>query len=759
MAPILPLITPEYRPFLTERKMKIKWFWIVLAMSMTAQAATSSLVSPSPTLAPLPKQGKAAYLAARVLTQSHYKPTPLDDAMSGRIFDHYVKMLDPEKLFFIQADIDRLQAVRSVLDDAIIQEDLKAPFTVFNLYLQRADERYVYARSLLKKGFDFQQKESYQYGRDKQPWAKSEKEVNELWRKRVKNDWLRLKLAGKDDKSIVDTLDKRYETSLKRVNKLTNDDAFSLFMNAYAEAVEPHTNYMAPRAAAEFDISMSLSLVGIGAVLAEKEDYTTIRELVPGGPAALSGKLKSGDRILGVAQGEKAPMVDVQGWRLDDTVSLIRGALDSTVVLDVLQADAGPDGKHQLIALVRKKVRLEEQSAKKSILTVPDGSNSRRIGVITLPTFYVDDAARQNGEANYKSATRDVANLLQALKKEKVDGVLVDLRNNGGGSLSEAIGLTGLFIGKGPVVQTRDARGSVDVGVSSDATAAWRGPLAVLINRGSASASEIFAAAIQDYGRGLVIGEPSFGKGTVQAMIDLDRLSKNDKPKYGELKLTVAQFFRVNGGTTQLRGVTPDISFPSAVDSGDFGESSYDNALPWTQINPADYLPSADLKPLQPILLARHESRVKGDKDFLCLFDTISDVQQQNKKKLISLNEVERLKERNTREAKQKACNPASDAPKMANQSAIGEKSIVADKPPVRDDGLMPDERNLANDLAAENERKNAKDILLREAAQILGDEVGLLRLDGVAAANAGSDARLVAEPGKATGLAPATVQ
>jgi carboxyl-terminal processing protease len=739
--------------------MKIKWLWIVLAISMTAHASTSSLVSPSPTLTPLPKQGKAAYLAARVLTQSHYKPTPLDDAMSGRIFDHYVKLLDPERLFFLQADIDRLQAVRPVLDDAIIQEDLKAPFSVFNLYLQRAAERFSYARSLLKKGFDFRQKESYQYGREKQPWAKSESEVRDLWRKRVKNDWLRLKLAGKDEKDIVATLGKRYDNSLKRINKLTNDDAFSIFMNAYTEAVEPHTNYMAPRAAEEFDISMRLSLVGIGAVLAEKDDYTTIRELVPGGPAALSGKLKSGDRILGVAQGEKGPMIDVQGWRLDDTVQLIRGALDSTVVLDVLPAEAGPDGKHQLIALVRKKVRLEEQSAKKSILTAPDGNGSRRIGVITLPTFYVDDAARQNGDPNYKSATRDVAALLEELKKDKVDAVLVDLRNDGGGSLSEAIGLTGLFIGKGPVVQTRDARGSVEVGANSTGSAVWRGPMAVLINRGSASASEIFAAAIQDYGRGLVIGEPSFGKGTVQAMIDLDRVSKSDKPKYGELKLTIAQFFRINGGTTQLRGVTPDISFPSAVDSDDFGESSYENALPWSQINPADYSPSADLKPLRPLLLARHESRRRGDKEFLCLLDTISDIQQQNRKKLISLNEAERLKERNLREAKQKTCNPESDPPKTANQSAIGEKPSPADKPSLRDDGLMPDERNLANDLAVEKERKNAKDILLKEAVQILADELGMLQPEGVAAANAASDARLVSEPNKASNVSPATMQ
>jgi carboxyl-terminal processing protease len=709
--------------------MKKKLLWIVFALATAAQAASFDAGTPlPPELKAGQQQSQAAHLAAEVLTRYHYKAMPLDHAMSEKIFDHYLKLLDSEKLFFVQTDIDHLAGIRTRLDDAIINEDLTAPFAIFNLYAQRVAERFAYARTLLKAGFDFRQKESYQYAREKEPWPKSEVEMRELWRKRVKNDWLRLKLAGKDDKSIAETLDKRYDNSLKRVGRANSEDAFQAFMNAYAMAIEPHTNYMGPRAAEDFDISMKLSLVGIGAVLAEKDDYATIRELVPGGPAALSGQLKIGDRIVGVAHGNGEVITDVLGWRLDDTVALIRGAVDSAVLLDVLPANAGPDGKHRLVPLIRKKITLEEQSAKKSVLSVTDGNTTRHIGVISLPTFYEDFEARQKGDQNFKSAARDVARLLDELKKEKVDGVLIDLRNNGGGSLTEAIDLTGLFIGKGPVVQQRDAQGDVTVWSNTKTGVAWGGPLGVLIDRGSASASEIFAAAIQDYGRGLVIGEPSFGKGTVQTMIDLDRIAKNDQPKFGELKLTVAQFFRVNGGTTQLRGVTPDIGFPDVADAEDLGEASFDNALPWMQVKAADYSPAGDLKDLAPILLTRHEARVKNDKDFLCLRENIAEFKLQRKKNLVSLNEAERRQERDVQESRLAPCEARGNAGKSAHEDVVGRKPAPGNNKALRDDGLQADERNLGNELAAEKARKNAKDVLLNEAVQILSDEVGLLK-------------------------------
>lgn len=681
----------------------------IIVHSAFAEPTTSLPVE----LKPVAQQAQAARLSAEILSRYHYKAMPLDDALSEKIFDSYLKFLDPEKLFFIQSDIDNWASLRRRIDDAILSENLTLPFALFNRYAQRATDRFAYARTLLKERFDFQAMESYPYSREKAEWAKTEAEMRDLWRKRVKGDWLRLKLAGKDDKSIFDTLDKRYEHSQKRIAQLKGEDAFQSFMNAYTMAIEPHTNYMGLRAAEDFDISMRLSLFGIGAVLSEKNEYTTIRELVPGGPAALSGQLNVGDRILGVAQGEHGELADVLGWRLDDTVALIRGAVDSVVVLDVLPAEANPDGKHKRVSLIRKKISLEAQSAKKTVIPVSDGGVTRRIGVITLPSFYEDFDGRQKADPDYKSASRDVAQLLDELKHENVDSVLVDLRNNGGGSLSEAIKLTGLFIDKGPVVQQRNAQGKIVVESDTKAGAAWEGPLGVLINRGSASASEIFAAAIQDYGRGLIIGEKSFGKGTVQTILDLDQITHNAKPKFGELKLTVAQFFRINGGTTQLRGVTPDIPFPSIQDDEEFGESSFDNALPWVQIKAADYAPLADLSDVRQKLISRLETRVKSDKDYQYLLEDVAEFERLRKSEQISLNEAQRRRERDAQEAKLKARKVAGSSP----------DDIAA----ISDDGLQADERNVTNDLAFEKVRKAAKDVLLNQTVHILSDEVELL--------------------------------
>jgi carboxyl-terminal processing protease len=696
--------------------MKKKLLWLGLAfVSLTFNATATQL-------SPLAQQSKAAYLSAEVLTRYHYKRIPLDDAASAKIFDNYIKTMDGEKVFFLQSDVDQFAAYRNKLDDAILNEDLAIPFAMFNLYQQRVSERYTYARSLLAQGFDFDSKESYQYTRKNAPWSKTTDEINDLWRKRVKNDWLRLKLAGKDDKNIAETLGKRYDNSLSGLTKIKSDDVFQSFMNAYATAIDPHTNYLGVRASEDFDISMRLSLVGIGAVLQDKDEYTTIRELVAGGPAAMSGKLKVGDRIVGVGQGSNAAPTDVMGWRLDDTVALIRGTEDTVVVLDVLPVEAGLDGKHKMVSMIRKKISLDSQAAKKSIIEIKEGNTKRRIGVISLPGFYQDFAARQNGDKNFKSATRDVSRLLDELKRDKVDSVLMDLRNNGGGSLDEAVELTGLFIDKGPVVQQRDSKGRVSIEKDNNSGLAWHGPLGVLINRGSASASEIFAAAIQDYGRGVVIGAKSFGKGTVQSVLSLDQLVKNDKPKYGDLKMTIAQFFRINGGTTQMRGVTPDISLPSMMDEEDFGESSYDNALPWTQIKAADYQPAGDLSAIMPALKIRHDLRIGHDKDFQYLQEDINALNALRKKNQISLNEAERRKERITQETRTKR-RESGTAAKMGSAST-------------QDDGLQSNERNLDADLALENNRKNAKDVLLSEAAHILSDEVGLLKVDAKLAAS-----------------------
>jgi carboxyl-terminal processing protease len=727
---------------------------LILALAAACAVSTHAVTAQpekvaSTQMKPVAAQTQAALWASRVLGRYHYKAAPLDDAMSEKIFDNYFQTLDSEKLYFTQADIDRFAPLRTKLDDAINNEDLNPPFTIYNLYQQRFADRMNYARGLLKTKLDFTADETLQLDREKAPWAKSEDEIRDLWRKRVKNDWLRLKLAGKDEKGIRETLDKRYENYVSRMKKLNNEDVFQMFMNAYATAIEPHTNYLGPRSADNFDIAMRLSLEGIGAVLQTRDDYTVIREVVPGSPADKSGKLKVGDRIVGVAQGT-APFTDVLGWRIDDVVQLVRGEKGSTVRLDVIPGDAGVDAKHVTVSMVRKKISMEEQAAKKSIIQVKENGVARRIGIISLPTFYQDFEARRKGDKDFKSATRDVARILGELKKDKVDNVLIDLRNNGGGSLVEAVELTGLFIDKGPVVQQRNAEGRVEVEADTAPGLAWDGPMGVLINRGSASASEIFAAAIQDYGRGLIIGEPSFGKGTVQTLIDLDRFSQSDKTRFGELKMTIAQFFRINGGTTQLRGVTPDIKLPVTTDPESFGESSFDNALPWVSIKPANYVPSGDLKELVAPLQKRHEARIAKDKDFIDLREDIAEVMKLRKENAISLNEAVRRKERDAQDAKAKmrearlaagkgATTPDEPAAAPGGKEARSKvpeptrpaKTVVASRNSLsHDDGLQSDERALSAEIAAEKAAKDAKDVLLQEAAHILADEAGMLKTD-----------------------------
>lgn len=687
-------------------RIKYGFLGIFLAIAPTAHALD---MGPVPVLAPQKQQEQAAQLSAQFLTRYSYRPVALDDSLSVKIMDRFIKSLDPDRMIFLQSDINAFMADSTKIDDAIKKEDLKLPFSIFNVYEQRIVDRMTYARDLLKKGFDFTAQEDYALVRDDKPWPQSEAESNDLWRKRVKADWLRLKLGGQTEATIRDTLDKRYKNALERAYKYKSDDVFQSFMDAYSTSIDPHTDYFGATASADFDISMKLSLVGIGAVLQERDDYTTIRELVPGGPAQLSGKLSVGDRITGVGQGADGPIKEVMGTRLDEVVQLIRGEKDSIVRLDILPADAGADGGHRVISLVRDKISLEKQAAKKTVLPVKDGDVTRKIGVITLPAFYEDFEARRRGDKDYRSASRDVAKLLTELKQDNVDGVLIDLRNNGGGSLAEAIDLTGLFVGKGPVVQQRGADGKVEVQSDDLPTPAWTGPVGVLINRGSASASEIFAAAIQDYGRGVIIGEPSFGKGTVQTVVNLDQVARNDKPKFGELKLTIAQFFRVNGGTTQLRGVTPDIALPGLSDPKTFGETSYDNALPWTQIKPARYKQAGNLKAEVPKLQALHDKRVEADPDFQRLIEDVAELKEQRDKGVISLNEADRRKELTARENRLKSRAQLDDGVDTTN-----------------DDGLQSNERSLTADIALENARKKAKDVLLNEATAILSDAAGL---------------------------------
>ena len=704
-------------------QMKKTLLWLFLSVSVWTQAAAlQAETNVTQPLKPTLQETQAAHMAADILARYHYKTVPTGEALSELVFDRYLKSLDPEKMFFLQTDVDRLTGDRAHIAQNIQKDDLRVPFAIYDLYASRAVERFHYARQLLSRGFDFQVDEDLQVSRDLQPWSSTQAERDDVWRRRVKSEWLSLKLAGKDQPSIVSTLDKRYERAIKRLGQTTSADAFQTFMNAYTMAIDPHTNYMGPRAAAEFDIEMRLSLVGIGASVSETNDFATIKELTEGGPASRSKQLQVGDRIVGVAQGERGAMVDVIGWRAEDLIPLIRGPVGSVIKLAVLPAEAEINAKRKWVTLVRQSVKIEDQAASSSIKTVTDGGVSRRIGVITLPSFYEDFAAKQAGDAHFKSATRDVQKLLAEFSASQVDGVLVDLRDNGGGSLSQAIELTSLFIGNAPVMQQRNADGDVMVGMVKQANALWRGPLGVLINKRSASASEIFAAAIQDYGRGVIMGQNSFGKGTVQSTIDLDELAHNDKPELGELKMTIAQFFRVNGGTTQLKGVTPDIAFLGDFDDSGMGESAFDNALPWTMIKAVNYTPNATLRSIFPVLLAQHASRAELDADFKTLREVLEERDRQREKNEISLNETERRQERAEKQVSatdHQAADTLHSSPSSSDSQVIAQSTVM-------DDGMLPGERSLKEELRAEQSVKALKDIVLLEATRILSDAIGL---------------------------------
>lgn len=723
---ILRFTPPVTRPL--KESMKKVLLWLILSVSVWTHAAILDAQEGFPlALEPTLHGTKAAHMAADILARYHYSTVPPDEALSEKVFDRYLKSLDPEKVYLLQADVDRFSGDRDSIAQNVRHDDLSVPFAIHDLVAHRAVERFQYARSLLKSGFDFQVDEDQQVSRDLQPWPHTKAEFDEVWRKRVKSAWLSLKLAGKDHRNIVTTLDQRYERAIKRMGQTSSADAFQTFMNAYTMSIDPHTNYMGPRAAADFDIAMRLSLVGIGAAVSDAEDYATIMELTEGGPASRSTQLHLGDRIVGVAQGARGEMTDVVGWRPQDLIPLIRGPVETVIKLAVLPAYAGVDARRRVVTLVRQPVDLEDQVARSAIETRSDGAVSRRIGVITLPSFYEDFAGKQARDQNFRSATRDVQKLLAEFNASHVDGVLVDLRNNGGGSLSQAIELTSLFVGNVPVVQQRNAAGEVMIGMDTHASVLWHGPLGVLINKCSASASEIFAAAIQDYGRGVIMGQSSSGKGTVQSMIDLDGFVKNDTPQLGELKMTIAQFFRINGGTTQLKGVTPEIGFAGYFDDAAFGESALDHALPWSMIKAVHYAPSSALQSVLPALVAQHTSRTQRDADFQHLQQDMHARQRQLGKNEISLNETERRQERAARQAQLAARlgDTHSASPGSSHHSATTPRAL---RGTALDDGMLPGERSFNEELRAEKAMTTLKDIVLTEATRIMNDAIALLQ-------------------------------
>ncbi|MDQ3287256.1 MAG: carboxy terminal-processing peptidase [Pseudomonadota bacterium] len=687
-------------------------------------------------------QSAAGKLVYGLLSDSQYayRPQPLDDALSEQMYTRYLESMDGGKQFFTAADVAQFDRYRTRLDDALKNGELEPAYAIFATYVQRVDDRVAFARELLNKDlFDFTGDDRYEYDREDARWAADEAELDRLWTQSVRNDWLRLKLAGKKPEDIRTTLDKRYENLGESVSELKGEDVFQSFINSYAGAIDPHTNYFTPRSAENFNLSMSLSLEGIGAVLQKQDDVVAIREIVPGGPAGKSAILKPGDRIVGVGQGTSGPMEDVVGWRIDDVVAKIRGPKGSELRLDVIPAEAGLDSMPARVVLTRDKVRLEDQAAKSEIITIPREGDApeQRIGVIKLPGFYQDFEGRRLNNKDYASATRDVAKLLTKLRADNVDGVVLDLRNNGGGSLSEAVELTGLFIDQGPVVQVRESGGRVSVEGDKDPGLAWEGPLAVLINRGSASASEIFAGAIQDYGRGLVIGETSFGKGTVQNLMDLDRWPANETPRFGQVKLTMAQFFRVSGSSTQSKGVVPDVSFPASVDATKFGESTYDNALPWTRIAELPHIRYGNFAPLLPKLAARHQERVADKKEFQWWIEDVAQFREESGKTSVSLNEAERRAERDRNEARR------AERQKIRAELGLALDPLAED---ASDDGLAAGERDIAKDAARQKAAEDRPDPLLSESAAILADAVRLLQADRALSAQVLPDAAVAGD-------------
>lgn len=601
-------------------------------------------------LQPLNHYKTESQLLVSLLSRYHYKQVEIDDSLSEKIFNRYLKVLDNGKNYFLKSDIDKLISYKDKLDDNLIDGNLDFYFETFNLYRQRFNERLQFIDSLLNTEFDYSADENYQYNRDKANWAKDKSELDELWRKRLKNDALTYKLNGKDWEFIQKTLRKRYKNLANFINQYKPEDVFQFAMNSFTENIDPHTNYLSPVSSENFKIDMSLSLEGIGARLQTEDDYTKIVEIIPGGPAYKSGLLKADDKIIGVAQGNDGEFEDIIGWRITDAVKLIRGKAGTTVRLQIIKAGSDLNSKPIEITLVRDKIKLEDQAATGKVLEILNDDKPFRIGVIDIPKFYSDFEAQRNGDGDFRSTTRDVRKLIDSLSKENISGIIIDLREDGGGSLQEAIELTGLFIKDGPVVQVKNSDGKIDVAKDPDSQIVYDGPLAVLVNRFSASASEIFAGAIQDYQRGIIIGEQTFGKGTVQNLIDLNRVSSNKKNTLGQLKITIAKYYRVSGASTQNRGVIPDITFPSAIDPKDFGESAEPSALPYDEIKPASFNKFEDIKKFIPELLTKHQARISNDKDFEFLNEDIRIYQENKLKESISLNEDKRKIEKEDEE-------------------------------------------------------------------------------------------------------------
>ncbi len=616
------------------------------ALACASLTASATLEDPPAPLSMADKHPDISRSVTKLIEEFHFSRPDLDNHYSSAILDRYLDALDGSRMYFLASDVAGFGRYRYELDDRAKSGRLEPVFEIFNLFRERTRERVSYALELLQTEPDFTIDEEFRFDRTELPWPVSEEEMREVWRKKVKSDALNLMLTDKTWDETAELLTQRYENLYKRITQLTADDVFETFMNAVAQTMDPHSSYLSPRQSEEYRIQMSLSYDGIGASLQNEDDYVKVVNVIPGGPAQIDGQLKPEDRITAVGQGEDGELVDVIGWRLDDVVQIIRGPSGTTVRLQVLPAGAPPGSPQRVISLVRDKVKLEEQAAKKSIETIEVDGQELKVGVITVPSFYQDFNARSRGDTEYMSTSRDVARLIRELEAEGIVGLVMDLRQNGGGHLTEATELSGLFIDGGPVVQLKETRGNVQVlDDPSPQEAIYDGPLVVLVDRYSASASEIFAAAIQDYRRGIVIGQQTFGKGTVQNLFSLDRVMRGKEN--GQLTLTIGKYYRVTGESTQHRGVIPDIELPSRVDPSTVGESTRDTALPWDRIQPTRY--TADTAPLDAAIEALrelYEQQTADDPGFAYLLEEIQAAAQIRGQKTVSLNMAVRKAER-----------------------------------------------------------------------------------------------------------------
>jgi carboxyl-terminal processing protease len=596
-----------------------------------------------------PVHGDTAVKLLNELETKHYSSVDINDNFSSTVFDSYIDALDGSKLYFLKEDIDALSAYRYTLDNSLEDGSVEPAFEMYNVYYRRILERMIYAVDRVENHvseMDFTIDEAIEIDREDAPYAASPSELDELWRLRIKNSVLSLRLTGDDEEEIIEKLGKRYRNQLSQISKTNDKDVFQTYMSTVATAVDPHTSYFSPRDSENFNMGLSLSLQGIGAQLTTEEEYTKVAELIKGGPAERGNELKAGDRIVSIGQGVDGELQDVVGMRLDDVVAQIRGEKGTVVRLNVIPVDAVGESSATVVSITRDTVKLEDQSAKKEVIELSYNGEVYKIGIIDLPTFYFDFEAASRGDQDYKSSTRDVRALLDELKEEDVDAVIVDLRNNGGGSLSEANQLVGLFIKTGATVQIRYSglrNGFTRSFGDNDPEVTYMGPLAVLVNRTSASASEIFAGAIQDYQRGIVLGGQTFGKGTVQEIIPMD---------YGQVKLTRSKFYRISGESTQHRGVIPDISFPDFYDAyEDIGESSLDGALPWDTVRAVEYTPYHAIQALVPELQQRYDERADASPDFIYLRGQIERARVMRQREQLSLNEedVKATREKNRR--------------------------------------------------------------------------------------------------------------